>query len=163
MVGYIQLNRHWAHSLLKSVQRKATTAKSRYNHISQSVKKAFLDEIVATVQMEEIPSQLIMNWDQTGLKIIPSYSWTMEERCACRVELTGVDGKRQITAVFCATMVGDFLPIQLIYHGKTQRCHPHYKFPSWNITHSPRHWSTEKRCVNMLSILLCHMWKAYVI
>ena len=37
-------------------------------------------------------------------------------------------GERQITAVFCGTMTGDILPIQLIYQGKTPRCHPHYRF-----------------------------------
>ncbi len=48
------------------------------------------------------------------------------------------------TAVFCGSMVGDFLPPQLIYQGKTSRCHPKYNFPlDWSITHAPKHWSTE--------------------
>ena len=41
-------------------------------------------------------------------------------------------------------MLGDFLPTQLIYKGKTPRCHPHYQLPpGWQVTHSPNHWSTE--------------------
>ena len=56
-----------------------------------------------------------------------------------------MNDKRQITAVFCGLMVGDFLPIQLIYAGKTDRCHPRYQFPSdWHITHAPRHWLNEE-------------------
>jgi len=45
--------------------------------------------------------------------------------CACaiqgtrHVELTGVNNKCQMTAIFCGTLTGDFLPLQLIYHGKT--------------------------------------------
>ena len=56
-----------------------------------------------------------------------------------------VDGdKRIITAVFRGTLTGDFLPVQVIYKGKTSRCHPHYQFPpEWDITHSPKHWSNE--------------------
>uniref|UniRef100_A0A1X7TVV7 DDE-1 domain-containing protein n=1 Tax=Amphimedon queenslandica TaxID=400682 RepID=A0A1X7TVV7_AMPQE len=61
-----------------------------------------------------------------------------------RVEITGIADKRQITAVLCGNLVDDFLPVQLIYQGKSDRCHPHYEFPDdWDITHSPRHWSTE--------------------
>jgi hypothetical protein len=95
--------------------------------------------------MEEIPADLILNWDQTGIKFVPCSSWTMEQRGARRVEMIGANDKRQITAVFCGSLLGDFLPLQLIYKGKTPRCHPHFVFPSgWHITHSPKHWSTEE-------------------
>ena len=40
------------------------------------------------------------------------------------MELVGIDDKRQITAVFAGTMAGQFLPIQLIYKGKTSECLP---------------------------------------
>ena len=34
--------------------------------------------------------------------------------------------------------------MQVIYKGKTMRCHPHIEFPpGWHITHSPNHWSKE--------------------
>ena len=50
----------------------------------------------------------------------------------------------QITAVFGGSAVGDFLPVQLIYKGKTSHSHPRFVFPlNWHITHSPNHWSTE--------------------
>ena len=95
--------------------------------------------------MEEIPPELILNWDQTGLKIVPSSSWTMDQRGVNRVEMIGVDNKRQITAVFCGTMVGDTLPIQFIYTGKTDHCHPKFNFPpEWHITQSAKHWSNEE-------------------
>ena len=69
----------------------------------------------------------------------------MDQQGAKRVEMVGVSDKRQITAVFCGTLLGDFLPVQVIYKGKTPRCHPRFEFPSgWHITHSPKHWSTEQ-------------------
>ena len=95
--------------------------------------------------MEEIPPELILNWDQTGIKIVPSTTWTMTRQGEKRVEMIGVNDKRQITAVFCGTMLGDFLPVQLIYKGKTSRCRSQFEFPpGWHITHSPKHWSTEQ-------------------
>ena len=56
--------------------------------------------------MEEIPSELILNWDQTGLNIVPASHWTLEQKGARRVELFGVNDKRQITAVFCGSLWG---------------------------------------------------------
>lgn len=42
----------------------------------------------------------------------------------------------------CGSLVGELLPFQLVYAGKTDRCHPAYKFPSdWQITHTKNHWS----------------------
>ncbi len=76
-----------------------------------SIKETFLQEIVDVVTMEEIPGELILNWDQTG---IPAPAWTMEKRGTTRVKIKGVDNKRQITGVFCANLFGEFLPIQLI-------------------------------------------------
>ena len=66
--GHVELNRHWAYSLLsrmKFVQRKVTTAKSKHSIAdSAELKEAFLNDVVATVQMEEIPAELILNGDQ---------------------------------------------------------------------------------------------------
>ena len=149
--GHIELNRHWALSLLHRmnfIQRKATTAKGKYSLENFAVKKAeFLDDLVTTVQMEDVPPELVLNWDQTGIKLVPTTSWTMNKVEARRVELIGLSDKRQITAVFCGSLVGGFLPIQLIYKGKTSR-HPKFNFPlEWDITHLPKHWSNENTMI----------------
>ena len=131
--GHIDLNRHWALSLLHRmnfVQRKAATAKGKYSIENFAEKKAeFLDDLVTTVQIEDVPPELVLDWDQTGIKLVPTTSWTMNEVGARRVELIGLSDKRQITAVFCGSLVGEFLPVQLIYKGKTSRCHPKFNFP----------------------------------
>ena len=45
------------------VKRKATTAKSKYAVTdSDCVKREFLEDVVATVEMEEIPPKLVLNW-----------------------------------------------------------------------------------------------------
>ena len=70
----------------------------------------------------------------------------MELEGAKRVEITGKDDKRQITVVFAGSMAGDFLPIQLVYKGKTPRCLPNVELvpEGWHLTYSPSHWSTEQ-------------------
>ena len=98
------------------------------------------------VELDEIPPQLIINWDQTAIYYVPVGSWTMELEGAKRVEIAGKDDKRQITAVFAGSMAGDFLPIQLVYKGKTPRCLPNVESvpDGWHLTYSPSHWSTEQ-------------------
>ena len=73
-------------------------------------------------------------------------------KCA---EISGANDKRQITAVFCGSLTGDFLPLQLIYTGKTGRCHPRYVFPSdWHVTQSPKHWSTEETMIEYINEII---------
>ena len=67
--GHINLNVHWAQSFLSRmnfVQRKGTTAKSKLTPTDFKKKKDFLNDIFTIAQMEEIPAELIMNWDQTA-------------------------------------------------------------------------------------------------
>ena len=142
------LTKNWAKSLLCRMgfvkRRGNTKAKVPVEHF-EVLKSQFLFDIKATVEMQEIPPKLIINWDQTGIKMVPVSSWTMEQKGAKRVEISGIDDKRQITAVFAATPVGEFLPFQLIYQGKTPACLPKFKFPSdWNVTYTSNRWSNEQ-------------------
>ena len=157
--GHVSLSKQWAHSLLHRmnfVQRKRTTSKGKFTveNFAQ-VKEQFLRDVVTIVEMEDIPGELILNWDQTGIKMIPMNSWTMEQEGMQRVEMVGLSDKRQITAVFCGSILGDFLPIRLIYKGKTLQCHPNFEFPSeWHITHSPKHWSTEETMLQYIDHII---------
>ena len=157
--GHVNITRHWAYSLfhrMKFVQRKVTTSQSKFTPTNfAEVKQQFLDAIVETVEMEEVCPELILNWDQTGIRIVPSSTWTMAREGASRIEMIGIKDKRQITAVFCCTIQGDFLPVQLIYKGKTRHCHPKYKFPAgWHITHAPKHWSNEQTMVQYIDNII---------
>ena len=146
--GSLELTKNWAKSILYRMgfvkRRGNTKAKVSVLHF-EALKTQFLFDIKAVVEMQEIPPELIINWDQTGIKIVPVSSWTMEQKGAKRVEVAGVDDKRQITAVFAATLVGEFLPFQVIYQGKTQACLPAFSFPSdWDVTYTPNRWSNEQ-------------------
>lgn len=63
--------------------------------------------------MEDIPPVLIINWDQTGLKIVPGSTWTFDRKGKRRVEVVGTSDKRKIT-VLCGTVLGDFFYNQIV-------------------------------------------------
>ena len=42
-----------------------------------SLKAKFIFVVKVIIQMEEIPSDLVINWDQTGIHYVPVSSWTM--------------------------------------------------------------------------------------
>jgi len=141
--GPVKLTRHWAKSLLERmsfVKRKATTAaKINPSHFDE-LKEQYLLDIKVVVEIMKIPSELVFNWDHTGINIVPGSQWTMEAKGSKRVELVGLDDKCQIAAVFCASLAGEFLPAQLIYRGKTMACLPRFVFPDdWDVTYTPNH------------------------
>ena len=80
-----------------------------------ALKETFLDEVRAVVTMEQVPPMLILNRDQTGIHIVPVSSWTMDKEGSKGVGVIGANDKKQITAVFCGSLTGDHLPLQLIY------------------------------------------------
>ena len=43
--------------------------------------------------MEEIPTELIINFDQTGIKYIPISSWTLEKEGPKRAVIVGKEDK----------------------------------------------------------------------
>lgn len=110
----------------------------------EAYKSQFVFDVQSIVELEEIPRDLIINWDHTGVHYVPVGSWTMAKEGSKRVEIAGIEDKRQITAVLAGTMSGKFLPPQVIYAGKTPRCLPSVEFPKdWDITYTPNHWANE--------------------
>ena len=109
--GYIDLTKHWAKYLLSHmgfVKRRANTkAKITVEHFDE-LKKLYLLEFNNVVEMDEIPSELVINWDQTGINYIPVASWMMAEEGSKRVEMIGKDDKRQLTGLFACSMLGIF-------------------------------------------------------
>ena len=52
---------------------------------------------MCVVKFEDIPAALVMNWDQTAMKI---GSCTMEKRASKRIEISAKDDKRQCLHLF---------------------------------------------------------------
>ena len=153
--GPATLTKGWARSLLKQMKFShcmCTTQAQIPPERVEELRAEFLHEIIDMVELEEIPPSLIFNWDQTGLNLVPSSNWTMDQNGTKQVGISRCKDKIMITAVFCCSAVGEFLPPQLIYSGKTNRCHPPQQFPTdWSITHTEKHWSNKGTMLQYIS------------
>ena len=142
--GHITLKKSWAKYFLHQinyVKQKCTTKAGITVSNFDQIKGQFLLDIKGVKMMEEISDELVINWDQTGIKYVPVSQWTMERKGSKRIEVEGINDKRQITAVFGGSLTGDFLPVQLVYEGTTLRCYPsEVDFPAdWLISSTPNH------------------------
>ena len=120
--GHIKCTTHWAKHFLHRigyVKRRATTKASIPNVDFEAQKAQFLFDIQSICEMEDIPNELVINWDHTGVRYVPVSNWTMATEGLKRIEVGGLGDKRQLTVVFAESKAGDFLPPQVIYSGKT--------------------------------------------
>ena len=90
-----------------------------------------------------------------GVKIIPVSNWTLAEKGLRQIEITGIDDKRDMTALLAATASGELLPPQLLYQGKTTKCLPVADFPKeWDVHYSPNHWSNHLSMVRYIDTII---------
>ena len=47
-------------------------------------------------------SELVINWDQAGVEVVPSQNWTMEQQGARQVEIAAINDKQQMDSI-CGT------------------------------------------------------------
>ena len=157
--GSLVLGRPWAKSILRRmdfVNRKGIKAAKKLPENFLQVKADFLERVAAVIEEYSIPPQLILNLDETGLPIIPVSEWTLSCKGQAQVPVIGLEDKRQITAVLTCSVTGKLLPPQLLYQGKTTRCHPaKVAFPpEWDIWHSESHWSTHETIKRLVGTVL---------
>lgn len=81
-------------------------------------------QIAHLVDLYEIPAELVVNSDQTGIPLVPSSDYTRAPKGAKDVSTHGHGDKRQITIVPSTAANGESLPLQVIYQGKTQQSLP---------------------------------------
>jgi hypothetical protein len=106
-------------------------------------------------QGNNVPDELIVNVDQVGVAIMPCPTYTYEQRGARQVAVLGYRDKREITMALGTACAGQVLPPQVIYAGKTTRCHPKTKFPKdWEITHTKTHWSNKTTVLSYVENIL---------
>ena len=107
------LKKTWAQSLLQwmgFVKRRETTKSNVAVAGLEACKDIFLSDIVAIVVLEEIPPDLIINWDYPGPNLIPSSFWTMEKKVLGKLSWQVKMINWQRTAVLCGSLTGVFLP-----------------------------------------------------
>ena len=134
------------------VQRLAITGKVAISEkLKVEIETVYLYGIVQKINEHKIPSSMIINLDQTPLKFVPGCNKALAIRGCKSVPIAGSTDKRMITATFSITLTGEFLPIQLIYGGKTKKSIPAVSFPSdFVISANEKHYSNLREALNML-------------
>ena len=157
--GTVNLDKTWAKSILTRMgysKRKGTKGvKNRPSNIDEIAGK-FHRQIGRRIHKYKVPDELIINWNQTSVDVVPASNWTMNLRGEKQVPVKGTDDKRQYTSLLACTLSGQLLPPQIIYQGKTDQCHPHgVKWPQdWDVTHTETHWSTSESMLRYLDKII---------
>ena len=154
--GNLELTDKWSRGVLNKLnwtKRKGTTGKvDPSSQFLAEEKYTFQRKISAAVSGHDIPQCLVLNIDQTPLSYVTPGKYTFSFKGAKNIHIRGVDDKRQITATFAVSCTGDFLPMQLIYSGKTPRCLPKYNFPvGFSVGFTENHWSNTEKSVEFFN------------
>ena len=81
-------------------------------------------KIQALIKWHGIPKDLVLNFDQTPLSYITVGNNTLEYEGAKFITVKGKAKGKQIMETFAVSATARFLPMQLVYAGKTKYCHP---------------------------------------
>ena len=116
---------------------------------------SFYKEIYELVKWFNIPKELVINNEQAPLRSVLVSSYTMVKKGNQCVLVAGTTDYRQITGTFGVNLSWNFLPIQLIYQGKTKRCQPIYPFPrEFHVTQTENHWKNDSTSLNLIKEVL---------
>ena len=97
--GPVSLERSWAEFFLGRLGYVKCKAARKLPENFAEAKLGFYQRIKEEVDMWSIPLTLIINWDQTGSKLVPVSEWTMELEGARQVAVVGKEDKREITVL----------------------------------------------------------------
>ena len=94
--GQISIEKSWAKSLLTRmnfVKRKGSTAAKLPPSEFENLKQSYLERIKEAVFSNNIVPQMVINMDQTAISLVPSSSWTMDERGKNKIVIKGIEDK----------------------------------------------------------------------
>lgn len=138
----------WARDTMSYSWRVRTSAASKLPLDWRQQGVLMAKRIAFFMQAYKVHPSLVVNMDQTGVHLAPADHRTYETRGAKSVAVIAAEDKRQITACIASSLNGDLLPVQLIFQGKTNACHPPItdaaKEARAHITHSQNHWSNQE-------------------
>ena len=80
----------------------------------------------------------------------------MNKKGSKTVPIEGLTDKRNITLTFSVTLSGIFLPMQIIYSGKTKASQPrNFVFPNgFCVTQNEKHWSNEEETLKLIKEII---------
>ena len=74
--GHVALTSEWATSNKKNLTKTGKPSNEEFELIRQK----FLLEISGMVRAHGIPDELVFNWDQTGINLVPGENWTLDKK-----------------------------------------------------------------------------------
>ncbi|GAQ88167.1 hypothetical protein KFL_004060010 [Klebsormidium nitens] len=143
-------SRKFANRWLGWTWRRATTAASKLPDDWEQQGDDMAFRIAAICYKDNIPPELVVNSDQTGVHLRPSSDLTYEQKNVKEVKILGKEDKRQITCVVSSSAGGEVLPLQCVFEGKTSAVEPQgveatiAKAKGFDLTHSANHWSNQE-------------------
>ena len=104
----------------------------------------------------KIPLELVFNSDQTHQSYVSVGKSTMALKGSKAIPIKGITDKRATTLHFVVTLSNEFLPMQVIYSGKTNASQRHdFKFTKgFCITQNSQHWSNETETIKVLEEII---------
>ena len=107
-----------------------------------------------------VPDALILGMDETNTMFVPQISRTRCAKGTRRVRLIGIGhDKAQVTVTPTINAEGDVVtPAQVIFGGKTKRCHPNAGKPPFPdgiyYDHSESHWQNPETMIRYITSVL---------
>lgn len=152
--------------------RRVTAARKSLPDNAKEQVAHFIRRCAALVHLHKIRPEMVLNFDQTGIRLAPSASYTYDEMGSDRASVNAHDDRRQITAVLSSTLSLDLLSIQLIFNGTTPRCLPNderlgpgfarqLEEEGWHLTFSDNHWSNQTTMVQFIEKVSVHQLSHY--
>ena len=122
----------------------------------EECKLSFLTDIDKCINKHNIPPELVLNADHTPSSYVSVGRMTMAEKNSKSVPIKGLTDKRNITLTFVISLAGEFLPMQVIYQGKTKASLPrNFVFPKgFCLTQNPKHYSNEEETLKLIDSII---------
>jgi hypothetical protein len=157
---FIRIGDSWCTRFYKRHEFKSRVATTKMrNDIPadyEEKKKNFVYILSKAVGDHNVPDELVVNIDETAVQFVPSVTRTRCRKGVKRVRLIGIGmEKPQITATFGGVATGIIMePVQLIFGGTTNRCHPNggRTAPPDNqyYEHTASHWQTPESFITYI-------------
>lgn len=160
--GKYNFGESWARKFCKRwnlVQRKVTTKMRERPEDLEEKKEEFIRVAAEIFRRYDIPQDLVINCDETGVLFVPRAKFTLANKGTKRVRAIGVGSdKAQFTATIAVTESGTVLHTQLIFGGTTDRCHPGgtygQQYEELLFDHSSTHWQTPQTYLRYLQEII---------
>ena len=148
--------RSWVQSLYRRMgysRRVGTTTRPPVpKGLYDESRRDYLGSIDKKIKQFNIPPSLVLNSDQTPCSYVSVGKSTMAASGTSSVPISGLTDKRNITLNFVITLSNEFLPMQVIYSGKTKASLPRgFTFPTgFCLAQNPKHWSNEQETLKLI-------------